>query len=114
MFAMLNGMEVVAILAVVLIMFGAKKLPELARGLGQGIKEFKKSSREITDEIHSAIDVDTPPPPAAPRKAVTDTQPRAAVPTARDIDPNAEEVVRVTQTKGGSSNPVPPSALPRP
>jgi sec-independent protein translocase protein TatA len=49
MFAMLNGWEVVAILAVVLVLFGAKKLPELARGLGEGIKEFKKSTRE-TDE----------------------------------------------------------------
>jgi sec-independent protein translocase protein TatA len=62
-FAWLNGWEVVAILAVVLIIFGAKKLPELARGLGQGIKEFKKSSREIQDEIQQAIDVDAPPPP---------------------------------------------------
>lgn len=61
--AMLNGWEIVAILAVVLILFGAKKLPELAKGLGQGIKEFKKSSREIQDEINQAIDVDAPPPP---------------------------------------------------
>lgn len=65
-FAWLNGWEVVAILAIVLIIFGAKKLPELARGLGQGIKEFKKSSREIQDEIQQAIDVDAPPP--APRR----------------------------------------------
>ncbi|MGV3774472.1 MAG: Sec-independent protein translocase subunit TatA/TatB [Verrucomicrobiales bacterium] len=65
-FAMLNGWEVVAILAVVLILFGAKRLPELAKGLGQGIKEFKKSSREITDEIQQAIDVDAPPP--APKR----------------------------------------------
>ena len=55
MFAMLNGWEIVAILAVVLILFGAKKLPELAKGLGQGIKEFKKSSREIEDEINQPI-----------------------------------------------------------
>lgn len=46
MFAMLNGWEVVAILAIVLVLFGAKKLPELARGFGEGIKEFKKSSRD--------------------------------------------------------------------
>ena len=46
MFAMLNGWEVIAILAIVLVLFGAKKLPELAKGLGQGIKEFKKSSQE--------------------------------------------------------------------
>ena len=54
MLAMLNGWEIVAILAIVLIIFGAKKLPELARGLGQGIKEFKKSSREIEDEVESS------------------------------------------------------------
>lgn len=68
-FAMLNGWEVVAILAIVLIIFGAKKLPELAKGLGQGIKEFRKSSREIQDEIQQAIDVDSPPP--APRRAAS-------------------------------------------
>ena len=77
MFAMLNGWEVVAILAVVLILFGAKRLPELAKGLGQGIKEFKKSSREIQDEIQQAIDVDAPPPP--PR---TETVPQSAEPKA--------------------------------
>jgi sec-independent protein translocase protein TatA len=79
MFAMLNGWEVVAILAVVLIVFGAKRLPELAKGLGQGIKEFKKSSREIQDEIQQSIDVDTPPPPrrvAPPAPAPEATAPR--------------------------------------
>ena len=59
-FAMLNGWEVVGILAVVLIIFGDKNLPEVGKGLGQGIKEFKKSSREIQDEIQQAIDVDAP------------------------------------------------------
>ena len=43
---MLNGYEVVAILAVVLILFGAKRLPGLARGLGEGVREFKKGSSE--------------------------------------------------------------------
>ena len=46
LFAMLNGYEVVAILAVVLILFGAKRLPGLARGLGEGVREFKKGSSE--------------------------------------------------------------------
>jgi sec-independent protein translocase protein TatA len=48
--AFLNGPEVIAIVAVVVLLFGAKKLPELARGLGQGIKEFKKSSTETPEE----------------------------------------------------------------
>ena len=44
--AMLGWSEVVAILVIVMLLFGAKKLPELARGLGGGIKEFKKASSE--------------------------------------------------------------------
>ena len=44
--AFIGGWEFVLILAVVMILFGAKKLPELARGLGQGIREFKKASAE--------------------------------------------------------------------
>ena len=64
---MLGGWEIILILAVVLILFGAKKLPELAKGLGTGIKEFKKATREVTDELHNAVD-DTSPPPAAQRK----------------------------------------------
>jgi sec-independent protein translocase protein TatA len=45
-FAMLNGWEILAILAVVLVLFGAKRLPQLARGLGEGVREFKKGSSE--------------------------------------------------------------------
>jgi sec-independent protein translocase protein TatA len=58
----LGGGEVFVILAVVLLLFGAKKIPELARGMGQGIKEFKKATREVTDELHNAMD-ETPAPP---------------------------------------------------
>ena len=42
----IGGWEIVLILAVVVLLFGARKLPELARGLGQSIKEFKKSVRD--------------------------------------------------------------------
>lgn len=57
----LGGWEVVLILAVVLILFGAKKLPELAKGLGQGIREFKKASNEVTSELQRAADVNDYP-----------------------------------------------------
>ena len=58
MFAIFNlgGGEIILILALVLILFGAKKLPELAKGLGTGIKEFKKATREVTEEVTSAMD----------------------------------------------------------
>src|SRR5206468_11274571 len=61
----LGGGEIILILALILILFGAKKLPELAKGLGQGIKEFKKATKEVTEEIQSAVDEDhynAPPP----------------------------------------------------
>jgi sec-independent protein translocase protein TatA len=82
-FAMLNTPEIIALLALALILFGAKKLPELARGLGQGIREFKKSSREITDEIQAAVDVDAPPPP--PRR-IAETTPATVNRTAESSD----------------------------
>ena len=51
MFAgILGGWEIVLILAVVIILFGAKKLPELAKGLGQGLREFKRTSRDVNDK----------------------------------------------------------------
>ena len=57
--------EILLVLAVILIFFGAKKLPELAKGMGQGIKEFKKATRDATDEMERAMDAPpayTPPP----------------------------------------------------
>jgi len=44
--AFFGGWQVLLILGIVLIFFGARKLPELAKGLGQGIKEFKKATRD--------------------------------------------------------------------
>lgn len=59
---MFGGWEVVLIFGAILMLFGAKKVPELMGGLGKGIKEFKKATREVTDELQSAMD-EAPPPP---------------------------------------------------
>ncbi len=56
--------ESLFILVLVLLLFGAKKLPELARGLGQSLNEFKKARDEFESEIHkSAAEVEVKPAP---------------------------------------------------
>jgi len=50
MFGMPGGMEFVLILLVIVLLFGGKKIPELMKGLGSGIKEFKKASTLDDDD----------------------------------------------------------------
>ena len=51
----LGPFEIVAILVIVLLLFGGKKLPELAKGLGKGLREFKNASRDIKQEVNDAV-----------------------------------------------------------
>lgn len=52
----IGGYELLGILAIVLLLFGPRKLPELARGLGKSIKEFKKAAQEVQDDFQEAMD----------------------------------------------------------
>ena len=54
-FGMPGGSEWIIILLVVLLLFGAKRLPELAKGLGKSIREFKKATSEVEDNIREAM-----------------------------------------------------------
>ena len=81
----LGGGEIFLILAVVLILFGARKLPELAKGLGQGIKEFKKATRDVTEEMHNAMEETPPSPPK--RLPPTPTVPTEAEHTVSQAPP---------------------------
>ncbi|MCT7909306.1 twin-arginine translocase TatA/TatE family subunit [Arcobacter lacus] len=56
--SMPSGMELLIIVLIVLILFGGKKIPELAKGLGSGIKNFKKAMKEDEEEIADAKKVD--------------------------------------------------------
>jgi len=55
MFGNIGGSEVFLILLVILVFFGAKKLPELAKGLGQGIREFRKAAKDVQDEVEKEV-----------------------------------------------------------
>ena len=54
-FAFPGGWELILIVLVVLIFFGAKRIPELAKGLGRGIREFKDATKEIKSDIEEGI-----------------------------------------------------------
>lgn len=54
----LGGMEIVVIMLAILLFFGAKRIPELARGVGQGINEFRKASDEIKKELDKGKEED--------------------------------------------------------
>jgi len=57
MFNNLGMPELLIIVFVILLLFGAKKLPELAQGLGKGIREFKKAMRDTSDDVKGPTDV---------------------------------------------------------
>ena len=48
---MLGTWEIIAIVAVILLLFGGAKIPELMRGLGKGVKEFKKAQKDVEDAV---------------------------------------------------------------
>ena len=52
----LSGWELVLIFAVILLFFGAKRLPELSESLGKSLRRFKKATSEVEDEVRSAFD----------------------------------------------------------
>ncbi|HEY6951183.1 MAG TPA: twin-arginine translocase TatA/TatE family subunit [Bacteroidota bacterium] len=55
MFGNLGGGEILLILVFILIFFGPKKIPEIAQGLGKGIREFKKATKEIQDVVEKEV-----------------------------------------------------------
>ncbi|MEP6671741.1 MAG: twin-arginine translocase TatA/TatE family subunit [Chthoniobacter sp.] len=61
----LAGPDLIIILLIVLLLFGAKKLPELARGMGQAVREFTKAKDEFEREVTRPVEPAAPPAPAA-------------------------------------------------
>ena len=85
-FAMLglSGGELILIAVVALVLFGANKIPTFMKGLGQGIKEFKKASGDVQSELERAMHEEPPrrppSPPAAPAAPAAPTPPPSAPP----------------------------------
>ena len=62
--------EILMILVVALLLFGAKRIPEIAQSLGKGITEFKRGIKDVQTEIESSVN---PPPPPPPEQQPTQT-----------------------------------------
>lgn len=74
MLAFFGGQEIMWIAIVVLVLFGAKKVPELMKGVGTGIREFKKASKDVQDEVQRVMDEpERPAAPSAPVRPAADT-----------------------------------------
>lgn len=71
--------ELLIIFLVVLLVFGAKRIPEIARGLGKGISEFRSATREITSELQADDH----------RPRIQSPRPPAQAPTPRNVEPAA-------------------------
>ena len=83
----LNTPEIILIFLVVLLLFGAKRLPELFRSFGKSIREFKKATSEIEDDIRTAMDAEPVKPGAKVETAGTE----AAHTTKADKDPTQKD-----------------------
>ena len=66
MFENIGGSELLVILLVVLIFFGPKKMPEMGKNIGKGIREFKKAMRDIQDDVENSLKEPAAPPPPPP------------------------------------------------
>jgi sec-independent protein translocase protein TatA len=77
-FGNLGGPDLFVLLLIVLVLFGAKRLPELARGLGQSMNEFKKAREDFDREVNRP-ESQSPPPQAAPPTTAPQRPPSSGI-----------------------------------
>ncbi len=90
----LGPTELIIIFGLILLLFGAKRIPEIARGLGKGIREFKSATNEISREL--TLDdrrhrIQPPPQPPASYSAPAQTHQQQAAPPAQGAEGTAPQ-----------------------
>ncbi len=91
-FMNIGGQELILVLLIVLVLFGAKKLPELAKGMGQAIREFQKAKDEFSDELHKAGNNDVATRPASatvPRIEGSTAEPAVRPESSEKVEPGS-------------------------
>lgn len=74
----MSPIQILVVVFLILLLFGAKRLPELGRGMGKFVREFKKTTHEIEEDIRSSIDDNPPASPRVESPDKTKTEPRKA------------------------------------
>ncbi|MFA6961055.1 MAG: twin-arginine translocase TatA/TatE family subunit [Opitutaceae bacterium] len=99
----LGGGEMMLIFFIILLLFGGQRMPELARGLGKSIREFKKATSGVEEQIKKALEEPETPVRTAPKK------PRYTPPPAELIEPaDADSTATDAGTAKDDSTPPPP------
>lgn len=80
----IGGPELMMIMFVVLVLFGANRLPELARGIGKSVREFKKAASGVEEEVRRAMEEPVKPAPTPPRAIQQAAPEKPAPPAATD------------------------------
>lgn len=107
-FSMPGGPELILIFLLVLILFGAKKLPELARGLGQAANEFRKAKDEFNRELETSDPARVTPRPAPEVQPYNLAQPAiqpAAQPAPAPVPVPASQPVAAPVAAPAAANP---------
>lgn len=101
--------EILIILVVILLVFGPRRLPEMAKGIGQSVREFRKGIRDLKDDISKDDEpkkvavVETPAAPPAQPTVHTATAHSAPNPTVQNVSAHAD---------AGQTHPVQPEPVP--
>ncbi len=95
----LGASEIFLILVVVLLLFGGKRLPELARSLGKGLAEFRRATQEVQREINAPLNE----PPAA-KPAPTSQETSARTPTLTEVHANPSAQSRTSEEPPGADS----------
>jgi len=82
----IGGPELLLIMFIILMLFGAKRMPELARGLGKSVREFKKAASGVEEEFRRALE-EAPPPAKHPISTIPAAPPENPAPPPTDHGP---------------------------
>jgi len=87
----LGATEILLVLLVVLLLFGGKRLPELARAIGKGLAEFRRAAQEVQREIHAPLSDLTADKPSSPDKPASTDREQTAVHVHSAAQPRTSE-----------------------